>query len=81
MQKIQTLDERSQQKAQIELQKQSFVVNTRLRLAESFLNSMIGRPDIELEKEGFKEFLTDLSVDYANCLMAKLGIVLPAPVE
>jgi hypothetical protein len=77
MQKVQGFDELQAQKKQAELQKASFVVNTRLRLAETFLNTLIGRADVAIEDEKFKEFLTDLSVAYANELMAKLGIVLP----
>lgn len=77
MQKIVSLDERQKQKQQIELQRASFVANTRLQLAQTFLNTLLGRPDVEIEKPEFKEVLTDISVEYANCLMGKLGIVLP----
>lgn len=77
MQKIQTLDERQQQKAQLELQRQSFVVNTRLQLSQQFLNTFLGRLDIEPENDVFKEALPELAVEYANNLMNKLGIALP----
>lgn len=78
MGRILSLDEQRAQKQQLDLQRQSFVVNTRLRLAETFLNTMIGRLDIEVEKHGYIEILTDLSISYSNCLMEKLGLVLPA---
>lgn len=77
MHKIPTMQEQSQQKQQLELQRQSFIVNTRLRLAETFLNTMIGRPDIDLENGNNQPFLTELSIEYANVLMTKLGLVLP----
>lgn len=81
MQKIQTLDERQQQKAQLELQRQSFIVNTRLQLSQQFLSTLLARLDIEPENEMFKTALPDLAVDYANALMTKLGIVLPVQPE
>lgn len=66
---------------QRELQKIAYVVNKRMELASAFLNTLLSRPDIEIEDPKFKEFLTDLAVDYANCLMVKLGITAKVPVE
>lgn len=78
MHTIKTLGETQDQKQQLELSRQSFIVNTRLRMAETFLNTLIGRPDVDIVDEKFKEFLVDMSLDYANLLMTKLGILLPA---
>jgi ribosome assembly protein YihI (activator of Der GTPase) len=78
MQKVLNLDEQRAQKQQVELQRQSFIVNTRLRLAETFLNTLLGRLDIEIEKNDYKEILPDIAIDYANELMTKLGLVMPA---
>ncbi len=77
MNKVVNFDEQQKQKQQMELQKASFVANTRLRMAETFLNTLIGRPDVDLTVQGQGELLVDVSVDFANTLMAKLGIVTP----
>lgn len=81
MTKTPDLGQPSQQKAQLELQRQGFVVNTRLQLSQQFLSTLLSRLDIEPENAMFKTALPDLAVDYANALMTKLGIVLPTPVE
>jgi ribosome assembly protein YihI (activator of Der GTPase) len=75
--KVFDMDAINKQKQQYELQKQSFVANTRLRLAEMYLNTLIGRLDADLTADGQMEVLVDMSIDYANALMNKLGIVLP----
>lgn len=75
--KVVNFDEQQKQKQQIELQKASFVANTRLRMAETFLNTLIGRSDVDLTVEGQGELLVDVSVDFANTLMMKLGIITP----
>lgn len=77
MNKVVDFNESQKQKQQLELQRQSFIVNTRMRLAETFLNTMIGRLDVDLTADGEGDALIDASIDYANGLMTKLGIVLP----
>ena len=77
MQKTPDLSQLQQQKAQLELQRQSFVVNTRLQMSQQFLNTLLARMDIKPENEVFKEALPDLALEYANLLMNKQGIVLP----
>ena len=77
MQKTPDLSQLQQQKAQLELQRQSFVVNTRLQMSQQFLNTLLARMDIEPENAGFKEALLDMALEYANLLMNKQGIVLP----
>lgn len=63
---------------QHEMQRQSFILNTRLRLAEAFLNTLIGRADVDLTADGQVEALADMSIETANTLMIKLGLVVPA---
>jgi len=81
MHSIKTMQEQSDQKKQLDLQRQSFIVNTRLRLTENFLNTLLGRLDIEVEKDDYKEILTDIAIGYANTLMNKLGIVFTSNIE
>lgn len=78
MNKVVNFDEQQKQKQQIEMQRQSFIVNTRLRLAETFLNTMLGRPDVDLTANGQAEMLVDYSIEVANTLMIKMGLVVPA---
>lgn len=60
---------------QRELQKQSIIVNTRFNLASTFLNTLIGRQDADVTDADNISALTDISVDYANALMTKLGMI------
>lgn len=78
MNKVVNFDEQQKQKQQIEMQRQSFIVNTRLRLAETFLNTMLGRHDVDLTANGQAEMLVDYSIEVANTLMIKMGLVVPA---
>ena len=66
---------------QRELQKQSIIVNTRFQLSSTYLNTLIGRPDFDVTEEETKTALIDLSFDYANALMTKLGMITPAKTD
>lgn len=70
-----------EEKAQVELQKQSFIANTRLQLSEKLLNTIVGRPDFDVTAEGAKESAVEMLVDYATQLMLKLGMVVLTHVE
>lgn len=70
-----------QKEREIEMQKMSFIANTRLQFSTQFLNTMIGRLDFDLTQEDTKSHLIDLSVDYANGLMEKLGMIVITNVE
>lgn len=78
MQKIPTFQETQAQKQQAAAQMQNFIITTRLNLAQSFLNTLLGRLDLEPEKEELKDALPDIAINYADSLMRKLGLVLPA---
>lgn len=71
----------AQEQQQIELQKQSFIANTRLRLAETYLNTIIGRPDFDVTLDEAKEIAAEMAVDFSTALMVKLGMVVLTPVE
>ena len=78
---VDSLKQKSDQEKQIELQKQSFIANTRLRMAETYLNTLLGRVDVDLTDENTKAAIVQMSVDYANELMFSLGITVKLPVE
>ncbi len=57
-----------------ELQKQAYVVNTRFQLSQTFLNTMLARPDADLADPENVSALTGIAVDFANELMTRLGL-------
>lgn len=71
----------SQQKQDLDLKRQSFIVNTRLRLAETYLGVLLSRADVNFEQEGMKDALVEMALDYANGLMIAMGITIKQPVE
>lgn len=75
--KVHDLNAISQQKQQMEMQKASFIASTRLQMSQSFLNTLIGRLDVDLTKDGQGEALVDMSVEFSNTLMIKLGLIVP----
>ena len=75
--KVPSIDD--QRKAQ--LQKQSFIAQTRLNLATQFLNTMIGRADADINNESTIDALPSLALDYADSLMIKMGMIIKTPVE
>ena len=63
---------------QIELQKQSFVANTRLQLTGQFLNTIIGRLDVDPTKVDDN---VGMALAYANSMLMAMGIIVNLPVE
>lgn len=76
-----TIRQQEEQKNQMELQKASFVANTRLRLTETFLNTLLGRSDVDLTLDETETTLVKLAFDYSNALMLSLGMIVKTPVE
>ena len=66
---------------QRELQKQSIIVNTRFQLSSTYLNTLAGRADVDITDPETVSGLVNLSVDLANGLMAKLGMIMPVKTD
>lgn len=67
--------DQQKQAQQAKMQQQAMVLQTRLRLSENFLNTMIGRVDIDLTDQDLLEPMVNMSIDFANTLMIKLGMI------
>lgn len=73
--KVLDLNQLNKQNQEMEMQRKAFVANTTFRLAETYLNTLLGRVDVDLADEATKQILVDMSVDYAQGLMFKLGMI------
>lgn len=72
---VDQMKQKSDQEKQLAMQHQSMILQTRLRLSESFLNTLIGRLDVDLTKADQVDPLCDMSIEFANTLMIKLGMI------
>lgn len=68
--------DQEKQVQQIAMNQQAMIFQTRLRLSETFLNTMIGRLDVDLTKADQIDPLCDMSIEFANTLMIKLGMII-----
>lgn len=68
--------DQEKQAQQIQMNQQAMIFQTRLRLSETFLNTMIGRLDVDLTKADQIDPLCDMSIEFANTLMIKLGMII-----
>jgi ribosome assembly protein YihI (activator of Der GTPase) len=65
----------AEEQKQMDLQKQAALTQTRYNLSSVFLNTLMGRQDADLTADDMREALVDISVDYADALLVKLGII------
>lgn len=65
------------QQRQLQAQQHAAIMQTRLNMSQAFLNTLIGRLDVDLGKDNQLEPLVDMSIEFSNTLMIKLGIIVP----
>jgi ribosome assembly protein YihI (activator of Der GTPase) len=65
----------AEEQKQMDAQKQAAITQTRYNLSSTYLNTLMGRLDTDLTADGMKDALVDISLDYADALLDKLGII------